>query len=274
MSSAKGRGESMAVEESQEKLVYDLELKVGEERLKVQARIPRGPVRIADVLPVFQVLDNITVDVGADAACDRGKTISCREGCGACCRQPVPVSWSETRYLVELIESMEEPRREHVKRRFCDALAALEERGLGRRLRSADEIAETEAKRAFGLEYFRCGIPCPFLEEESCSIHIHRPLACREYLVTSSAEACRDPGPGKIEFVPLPVHMSRILFRFDDGRGDGPARWLPLVRILEWAEQNPEAGQERFAGPQLFESFLERFAASMQKAEKAPSKET
>jgi Fe-S-cluster containining protein len=36
-------------------------------------------------------------------------------------------------------------------------------------------------------------MPCPFLEDESCSIHPDRPLVCREYLVTSPAELCAGP---------------------------------------------------------------------------------
>jgi hypothetical protein len=44
------------------------------------------------------------------------------------------------------------------------------------------------------VRYFLQGVACPFLEAESCGIHPDRPLACREYLVTSR-RPLRHPGP-------------------------------------------------------------------------------
>ena len=52
--------------------------------------------------------------------------------------------------------------------------------------------------RILGREYFQLGIPCPFLEEESCSIYHDRPITCREYLVTSPPAALRIFPPQKI----------------------------------------------------------------------------
>ena len=45
---------------------------------------------------------------------------------------------------------------------------------------------------------------CPFLEEESCSIHPDRPLVCREYLVTSPAELCAGPTQEGVTPVAVP----------------------------------------------------------------------
>ena len=50
-----------------------------------------------------------------------------------------------------------------------------------------------EERTELAYEYFKHGIACPFLEDESCSIHPDRPMACREYLVSSPAENCRAP---------------------------------------------------------------------------------
>ena len=72
--------------------------------------------------------------------------------------------------------------------------------------------------------YFALGIPCPFLEEESCSIHPDRPLVCREYLVTSPAELCA--GPTQEGVTPVPVPKVSLAAR---GLQDEREEWFPLA---------------------------------------------
>src|SRR5262249_61696224 len=53
-------------------------------------------------------------------------------------------------------------------------------------------------------EYFRLGIDCPFLEDETCMIYADRPLVCRGYVVVSPPELCTDPRAGQVQVVRLP----------------------------------------------------------------------
>jgi Fe-S-cluster containining protein len=78
------------------------------------------------------------------------------------------------------------------------------------------------------MEYFSKGIPCPFLEDESCSIHENRPLICRQYLVTSPASHCRKPSAETISRVPLAADVLRALIRIEAQDQDRP-RFVPLV---------------------------------------------
>jgi len=109
-----------------------------------------------------------------------------------------------------------------------------------------------------GLDYFRLGIACPFLEDESCSIHPHRPASCREYLVTSPAANCASPTADNIAMVELPAKMSRVLNRFSDGRGDAPARWMALPLLLEWAAEHCKDPQPVLPGAELLRNFMNR----------------
>jgi hypothetical protein len=70
-----------------------------------------------------------------------------------------------------------------------------------------------------GHLYFEPAIACPFLEDESCSIHPDRPLACREYLVSSPASACAHPSPESIERVDLPLLVHHSGFGFGHSFG-------------------------------------------------------
>ncbi len=239
-----------------ERVLVRFRLKLGEQRFDAEARVPTGPIRVADLLPLLQPLSSAIVDAALPPVEEGGRAISCRAGCGACCRQPVPIAGSEAVMLLELIAGLPEQRRREIEARFDAALERLERHSLLERLRALSQLEEAEQRQRLAQEYFRLGIACPFLEHESCSIHERRPLACREYLVTSAASCCADPTPDRIDMVPMPVRPSITLFRFDGGRVAGPARSLALVLAREWCAAHPAVGEERFPGPQLFESFV------------------
>ncbi len=219
-------------------------LVLGGEPTPVELTVPAGPVSTQDILPVLQGLSQYLAETGAAKATAAGRTISCRAGCGACCRQLVPVATSEAHALAALVEAMPQPRRAAVRRRFDDALEALRAAGMIERLNRMDGPME-----ALGLDYFRLGVPCPFLQDEACSIHPDRPLACREYLVTSPAENCRVPSAETIEKVALDASPSGAL------NGAGPNAWLPMIFALGYAERELPEPRERPAADVLREIF-------------------
>jgi Fe-S-cluster containining protein len=210
------------------------------------------------LLPVFQTLTEALVANGERTAAAEGRAVSCRKGSGACCRQLVPVSEIETRHIRDLVAAMPESRRSAVLSRFAEAIQWLDEAGLLDILRRPEAVP-FEERRRLGLEYFGLGIPCPFLEDESCSIHPDRPIVCREYLVTSPAENCARPSPETIDRVALPSRLSGTLARFVED-GDAPrTTWVPLVLALEWAAAHPSDGPPR-PGPEWLQTLFRRWA--------------
>ncbi|MGD0199577.1 MAG: YkgJ family cysteine cluster protein [Bryobacteraceae bacterium] len=236
------------------------ELDLGQRTIEASAEIPDAPMRVADLLPVLLSFDGAVVEMVADQVRAAGKIITCGLGCGACCRQIVPISEAEALYLAELVGAMPAERQARVRERFRDALAAAGESLLSR-LRDTSGCQELEARLALHAEYFGKRIACPFLEEESCSIYEHRPMTCREYLVTSPAVCCWDPRPGSIEPVPMPLKLSVMLYCFGDGIGNQPTRWLPLLLALEWAERHAGEPVPCYPAPQMFRNFVRRAEA-------------
>jgi Fe-S-cluster containining protein len=230
-----------------------LELVVAGERLRLQVQVPAGPTPRAALVPLYRSITEFVVDAGVNAAAAQGEHVSCRKGCGACCRQLVPISEIEARQLRDLVAELPEPRRSQVLARFHEARKRLAQAGLLERLEHPERFAD-EQLRSLGLEYFRLAIACPFLEEESCSIHPDRPLACREYLVTSPAEHCAHPEENKVRGVPLPLEVSRAVCRMDVPPQARFARWTPLILALAWAEEHPDEPPLR-PGPELVGEF-------------------
>lgn len=209
-------------------------LAVGDERIPVEVTVPAELLAVEDVLPIFHGLSSLFATRATERAEAEGREISCRAGCGACCRQLVPVAPAEARALAQLVEAMPEARREQVRRRFDAALDVLEPLGLMQRLER-----NSGDRQVIAREYFETGVACPFLEDEACSIHADRPLVCREYLVTSPPDLCAALSPG-IEKVTLEARPSLALLHADLREG-----WLPLVLSLVQDAQSPPSPRDR-----------------------------
>ena len=217
-----------------EAAIAQIQIAVGGQPLNLELVVPSGLTPLRGLLPVFHGLANSVVDVAIEKERQQGKNISCKAGCGACCRQLVPVSAAEAQALAHLVESMPEPRRSTIKARFDavrDRLAAV---GLLEVLRHPSQM-NLEQRRTLGLDYSRLRLPCPFLEEESCSIYPDRPLVCREYLVTSPAEACGQQDFQSITPVVLPAEVANALRAVDWQATATADAWVPLSLSLDWA---------------------------------------
>ena len=225
-----------------------LVLVLSDEPVRLELTVPSGPVAVKDVLPIFQGLSSLMAERATARIEAEGKAVSCRAGCGACCRQLVPISAPEARALADLVAAMPEPRQSQVRQRFDDALTALSAAGvLDRQSQPVDgNVAE------LGLDYFQLRIACPFLEDEACSIHRDRPLSCREYLVASPAEHCETPSANTIDRLKLEGHPSLTLLK-----AEATAGWMPLVLALGFSEQAPPPERDR-TGPEILRDLIGR----------------
>src|SRR5438046_421758 len=102
---------------------------LGEQRtFPVQVRLGRRTP--LDLLPAARELTTQATAVAVGQAEAQGRTISCKAGCGACCRQLVAVSVVEAKALADLVAALPADRQQVVRARFADALRRLEEARL------------------------------------------------------------------------------------------------------------------------------------------------
>jgi Fe-S-cluster containining protein len=222
-------------------------LVVGGERVPLELTVPVAPVNVERLLPILRGLSSLFAERAAKQLEAKGRAISCRAGCGACCRQLVPLSPSEARALARLVDALPEPRRSLIRGRFERALETLEAAGLLDRMGT-----RTPAERsALGAAYFQQGIACPFLEDESCSIHPDRPMACREYLVVSPAENCRTPRADTIEKVTLEADPLPALVQVEAGG------WVALILALRFRDETAEPPRDK-AAPAILREVVDK----------------
>ncbi len=224
--------------------------------MELNLQVAQAPARPTELLPLLRDLSEAFIGFAVEDEAARGRTVSCRKGCGACCRQLVPLSATEARMLANLVDAMPEPRRSTIQARFDETLARLDAAGQLERLRRPESVTPQELSD-LGREYFRAGVPCPFLEDEACSIHPDRPLPCREYLVTNNPALCATPGPETIRTVPMTAKVSVPLAMLDVTERRDISPWIPLVLALEWADAHPNDPPE-WDGPKLVETIFAR----------------
>lgn len=226
-------------------------VRIGEETVGVKFTVPEAACAPEALLPDVHAFASQVAGL-AEAGMRRiGRRISCKAGCGACCRQMVPISPAEARHLAALVSALPAERAAEIRKRFSEALAKIDTAGLPPR---GDPDTDKAAYREFGLAYFRLGVACPFLENESCSIHPDRPLVCREYQVTSPPAACAEVGSGRVRQVPVPVAVWAVFSR--SASPDGSLEWMPLTEALNFVGAGAGPDLSR-TGSERVESFLQ-----------------
>src|ERR1700744_5296906 len=105
-------------------------LRVGEGSLQASLEVPAGQTTLTQLLPVLQNFDSGIVNHIALQANAVGHPVSCRAGCGACCRQMVPLSIFEAEALYKWFQTLPEEKQAELERRFHDGLLALRNAGV------------------------------------------------------------------------------------------------------------------------------------------------
>ena len=228
------------------KIKMNLRVSIDGQPIEFSVDVPKGTTTPQRMLPVFRSACGTIVRAGIARVEGTGRKISCGPACGACCRQMVPISAAEASMFRGLVETMPDEKRSILKERFADAVAKLDSAGLLDRFKSEPQPTGTEY-RELGLEYFHLGIPCPFLEDESCSIHPDRPLVCREYLVVSPPENCQRSNGEPVEVVRMPLEASKALAGLS-----ASSTWTPLTMVLD----QPETETRQTAGTKIATQFF------------------
>ena len=241
-----------------ETATIELQMQIAGEEVRFQVTIPSGPATWEDLLPFMRSLVGVANQIAEERNAAMGRSVSCQAGCGVCCRQCVPIAEFEARHLLNVIDEMPEPRRSVIRSRFEDAAARLRAAG---RFQDQESLGGMTPDQLidYSREYFKLMIPCPFLEDESCSIHQERPLKCREHLVSSPAAYCADPENQPVTVIPLPMNVSRATLQLGYDSEDAGAQWLPLTSLLAWSE-TARPVTPNSSGPELLQMFMQTLA--------------
>jgi len=209
---------------------------------------PAGPLTVTvvsteDKVPIPTVMGSASalsnaLNTAAIGLAERhGHPIQCGQGCGACCRQLVPVSPIEAFALSAALQALPDEKRSRIEARIDATLDKLGETGLADKLQ---HIPAGPKGRAIVLDYFAAQLPCPFLEDESCQVYDKRPFACRDLLVSSNPSHCEDPGAGQVRRIPVFLDMGRAVRSLSAAAFGEVSLQMPLPVAIDWAREHDD----------------------------------
>lgn len=234
----------------------ELNVELPEGTIKARVDVPEEPMRLVEFTSSVLALSSEVAAMGERQVAKQGHKVSCCKGCGACCRQLIPLAPTEAVMIAELVDNLPDELRARVRDRFERAEDRLRETGLWDKLRALDEpnIDEEEMVR-ITREYFDLQLACPFLEDEACTIHALRPSVCREYLVVSPAENCSNPYQAGITRVPISLRLSKALAELHAELFGVTPRLVPLTKAIHFERDNPRIRGLGAHGAQLLRMF-------------------
>jgi|WetSurMetagenome_2_1015567.scaffolds.fasta_scaffold00051_14 Fe-S-cluster containining protein len=232
---------------------FSIEIETPDGRLPpAQVIVPDGPLGLAHLVePIYGLCDGI-VNLAIRKAVQSEGSITCHSGCGACCRQMVPVSIPEAFYLWHETISVGIGTTPLIDR-FSSCRRVLEQNGLWKKLEHCSNGKEQVEAAA---EYWSLSIPCPYLVNESCSIYPSRPCACREYNVLSAPSLCTKPMSSHIKRLVIHRRLTTALSKTAGDVLSSAPILIPLAQIPQWCEAHRELDTMRWDGIQLFELML------------------
>lgn len=239
---------------------FDVALNTPAGRLTTAIDVSTGFIPITAIIPATRRLGEEASRLEEHRAIKAGQSISCRMGCAACCRMLVPLSAPEAFALHDYLTQLPADQRDRMTGRIRDTTARLRQEGL---LDQLQELADSphalpdDALDPINRAYYALRLPCPFLENEICSIYEARPAACRELLVTSPAELCQDLVNNPVKPLPVSIRIGSVLGLLWATLTNSPPRLIPLPIAVEWAERHHNESVRTWRGTDLFDRVLD-----------------
>lgn len=237
--------------------MVEFAVQFGDSVLDASAVVPEDPIPAKAMLPLFRSMSDAFVEFGRQVAEAEGNTVSCREGCAHCCRQLVPMSALEALEIADWIDELPPAEQAALRARFEATERQLSFLGLSTDADFMNGLEQPQL-REYAEKYIAAYIDCPFLAQERCTIYEIRPMACREYLVTSPAENCRRPSPETIRRMPVPARFGAVLPWMPNGRLREGVVVFPLPALLRWLDRERDRPRSPVPGTEIFENAIEK----------------
>ena len=240
---------------------FEISLQTPSGEISTAVGVPTGFVPITAILPLMRSLGGEAQALEQRRLLEAGQRISCEKGCAACCRMLVPISVPEAFALTNAIDHLDQNERNRLLAKLDLAQQQLARAGILKQLSSLADSSEPmsdEAIEPLNRAYYALRMPCPFLDNETCSIYADRPAACRELAVTSPAMECQEMTKQTVQPIPVAVRLSTALsLLWADLTGTAP-RLIPLPLAVDWARRHKEEQTNQWAGTELFEKAMDK----------------
>jgi Fe-S-cluster containining protein len=221
-------------------------------------RVAQKQAKLSDIAPLARMLSTKIALVVLDRLRRNGEFVPCCKGCSACCNYLIPLSVPEAFRLREEVLAMPAEQGNAVLQSCLDAAKRILDKKP--KVFDIDELAEAECQiqiNQLGKWYAGLKLPCPFSSDSLCTSYEHRPVACREYIVTGSVLLCEAEWTDESQVVQMPVSVLQCLGQLtaDLEQSNIEAVMLPLA--IPWAQENLERGKQTWPAVTMVERFVD-----------------
>ncbi len=234
--------------------------------------VAQKQAKLSDITPLARKLSTQLAMMVLDKLQSNGEFVPCRKGCSTCCNHLIPLSVPEAFHLREEVLAIPTEQGRALWQSLLDtAKIILSEKP---KIFEVNESAETSCQiqiNELSKWYASLKLTCPFLSNNLCTSYEHRPIACREYIVTGSALLCEDEWSDDSQIVQMPISILDCLGQLiaELEQSDIEAVMLPLA--LPWVQENLERGARIWPAVTMVECFVEILQALNIEQSKAPT---
>lgn len=238
-------------------------------------RVAEQQIRLSDIVPLARKLSTRLAIIVLERLRSNGEFIPCCKGCSACCNYLIPLSIPEAfRLREEILALPAEQSRKVIKSCLDTAKIILDEKSQESQISESLKTNYRTQLNKLSSWYSSLKLACPFLSDDLCTSYAHRPVACREHIVTGSALLCVDEWPAayspkqrqlmvdKSQTVQMPVSILECLGQLTARLEHSEIEAVILPLALPWVLENLDRGERRWPAVAVVESFIEILQAN------------
>jgi Fe-S-cluster containining protein len=231
------------------------EVLVTDRILRFSISLVSRPVPLSELVPMACQLSQAIVDATSRRIEESDSRIACRKGCDACCSYLVPISPAEAYHIRDEIFKLSQLEQKTLFRSCQHTTRQLIDHRIPDALFSPTQ--EHEERLEILSDWYReLNLPCPFLVNHACCIYDFRPLACREYLVTSHPSKCRSESTERSARIPMPLRIAEVLAETCRILEDGESSIL-LPLLPSFLQNNSQRSWALYPAELMVSTFLE-----------------
>ncbi len=234
------------------------ELDILGETARFSISVAQKQARLPDIAPLARTLSTKLTLVVLDRLRKNGEFVPCRKDCSACCNYLIPLSVPEAFRLREEVLALSADQGKAVLQSCLDTAKRI----LNEKPKEFEisELTGTDSQikiSQLGKWYAGLKLACPFLSDSLCTSYEHRPVVCREYIVTGSALLCEDKSTDESQKVQTPVGLLECLGQLTAELEQSNIEAVMLPLALPWAQENLERGKRTWPAVTMVERFVE-----------------
>ena len=233
------------------------ELDILGEPVRFSISVAQKQAKLSDIAPLARTLSTKMALVVLDKLRRNGEFVPCCNGCSACCNYLIPLSVPEAFRLREEVLAMPAEQRNAVLQSCLDTAKRILDKKP--KVFDINELAGAESQikiSQLGKWYAGLKLACLFLSDSLCTSYEHRPVACREYIVTGSALLCEAEWTDESQVVQMPVSVLDCLGQLTAELEQSNIEAVMLPLAIPWAQENIERAKRTWPAVTMVERFV------------------